>query len=150
MSQAVLDLKTCFVGHLAGEGEVFGLTGRRVRAFKLDLRGEWSIGHDALHLDETATYLDGRELRRHWALQFDGAGGFIGYDSNQAARLRGKPMDDHVRLVFDRPLGLTQEISAPRVVLKLNATEAGVLHIDGRVDLFGLPLQRMRASLNRV
>ncbi len=149
MSQPLLDLKSYFVGHMAGEGRVLGLTGRVLRVFTLDFFGEWSIGHDALHLDETVVYADGRQVRRHWALQFDGQGGLSGYDSHQAARLRGRPGPGCARLVFDRPIGLTPEIAAPRVVLDLTEVSQGALDVKGRTDLMGLPLQRTQAVLRR-
>ena len=149
MQTPTLDLKPLLVGTLSGQGEVFGLSGRRKRGFDLAFFGEWTIGYDALHLDEVLVYDNGRQVRRHWAIQFDADGGLLGYDSHQAARMRGRALPDKIRVVFDRPLGLAQELAAPRVVIDVFEAPDGGLRLEGRLSLFGLVVQRTQASLRR-
>lgn len=150
MSQPPLDLRSLFVGRLTGQGEVRGFTGKILRTFTVEYLGEWSIGYDALHLDERVDYADGRMVERHWAIQFDAEGQMVGYDSQQAARLRSRRADGRVRLIFDRPSGLTREISAPRVELDVFEEPDRSVRLIGRVGLLGLTVQRTRVVLSRV
>ncbi len=149
MSAAALDLKVYLVGVLVGQGEVRGLSGRLLRRFTLEFFGEWSIGGDALHFDETILYDDGREVRRHWAIQFDGDGRLLGYDSQQAARMRGRPLADRWRVVFDRPLALGQAFVTPRFEIQAFETTDGGLRLEGRISLLGLVVRRTQAILSR-
>lgn len=149
MSPSPLNLKQLFVGVLTGQGQITGLTGRVLAAFSLEFYGEWSIGCDALHLDEVMVYADGHEVRRHWAAQFDADGGLLAFDSQQAARLRGRSLDDRARLVFDRSLAVGPEVISPRVVIEVFEDADGRVRLEGRTKLLGLTLRRSRAVLNR-
>jgi len=150
MSESKIDLKRLFIGGRSGQGRVTGLTGRRLPGFTVAFFGEWSIGGDALHLDETLVYEGGREIQRHWAVQFDADGGFVGYDSHQAARLRGRAMVGKARLIFDRPLGLTAGLGASRATIDLIEMPDDSLRLSGRRDILGLVTQRTEAMLRRV
>lgn len=149
MSQPTVDLKKLLVGRLVGEGQIVGWSGRSLRTFSSEFFGEWSIGHDALHLDETLVYADGREFRRNWVIQFDAEGALLGHDSGQTARLRGRQTAEEIHIVFDPPLGLPAEIQGSRAALKLLEVSDGVFSVEGRVGLFGLALRRVQATLYR-
>jgi len=149
MPASSIDLKTAFVGRRLGEGVVLGLTGKTLGRFSIEFFGEWSIGHDALHLDEKVAYADGRSVERHWAVQFDSAGALVGYDSHQAARIRAQRRGSSVRVLFDRPNSFAPRIAAPRVVVDVAETPEGHLQLDGRTAVLGVALQQARATLRR-
>ena len=135
------------IGALSGDGVVTGLTGKAVQTFRVEYFGQWSIDHDALHLDETRIFADGRRERRNWAIQVDPHGKLVGYDTDRKARVRAELGDDHVRLVYDAPLGAGAEIAAPRTVVDLTQNADGSVSLEGRAKVLGLPFQRTRAVL---
>ncbi len=137
-----------FLGGLAGDGVVTDITGKAVQSFSVEFFSQWSIGADALHLDETMIYERGRRERRSWAMQADGRGRMLGYDSGRRIRLRALAGRDKVRLVYDRPLGAGAEIAGPRTVIDLMQSGDGSVRMEGRMALLGLPYQRTRAVLH--
>lgn len=143
------DLRSFFLGRLSGETEVLGLTGRRRRTFQLEFRGEWSIGEDALHLDQRVEHPDGRVATRYWAIQFDEQGDLLGYDSKRDGRIRGRVVGDKVRVIFDRPLSTATEFASNRLIMLYTQEHGGALMMDGRAMFFGLVVGRTRALLQR-
>ena len=143
-------MKHILIGALAGDGVVTGLTGKEVQTVRLEYFGQWSMDHDALHLDETRIFADGRRERRNWAIQVDPRGELVGYDSDRRARVRAEVGDDHVRLVYDAPLGVGAEIAAPRTVVDLTQNPDGSVSLDSRAQVLGLPYRRTRAVLQRL
>ena len=144
------EMKQILIGGLSGDGVITGLTGKAVQTFRVEYFGQWSIDHDALHLDETRVFDDGREERRNWALQLDSHGKLVGYDADRRARVRAEVGDDHVRLVYDAPLGVGTEIATPRTVVDLTENADGSIILEGSAKLLGLPFRRTRAVLRRL
>jgi hypothetical protein len=142
-------MKQLLIGALSGDGVVTGLTGREMQTVRLEYFGQWSMAHDALHLDETRIFADGREERRNWAIQVDARGRLVGYDTGRRARVRAQVGDDHVRLVYDAPMGGGTEIAGPRTVITLRQNPDGSVSLDGRAKVLGLPYRRTRAVLQR-
>ncbi len=137
-----------FVGRISGFGVVRGLTGKVLRRFTVEYRGQWQEEHRALHLDETYTYVDGETFDRNWAIHTDDEGFLLGADALQAARLRGRQRGNDFRLVFDRPRRPGGPLEPPQVVdfLEISADRAIMV---GRVSLFGIPLATVHAALTR-
>ena len=138
-----------FLGGLVGDAVVTGWTGRAVENFTVEYFGQWSIGADALHLDETRTYPDGRREQRNWALQMDRRGRLVGYDAERRARLRATMRRGRTRVIYDEPLGGGAEIAAPRTVIDFVVNDDGSVRLEGREALLGLPYQRTHAVLRR-
>jgi hypothetical protein len=143
-------MKQILIGGLAGDGVVTGLTGKEVRTVRVQYFGQWSIAHDALHLDETRVFDDGREERRNWAIQVDARGKLVGYDIDRRERVRAQVGEGHVRLVYDAPLGGGAEIAGPRTVIDLKQNPDGSVSLDSRAKVLGLPYRRTRAVLKRL
>ena len=137
-----------FLGGLAGDGVVTDITGKPVQTISVEYFSQWSIGADALHLDETVTYQDGRREQRNWAIQMDGRGRLVGYDNDHRTRLRAHVGHDKIRLVCDQPLG-GAEIAGPRTVIDLTQNDDGSVRMEGRAAVLGLSYQRTRALLRR-
>ncbi|HEY2658381.1 MAG TPA: DUF3833 family protein [Caulobacteraceae bacterium] len=149
MSRTSIELRSLFLGVLVGQGVVTAWTGRPLRTFSVEFRGQWSMDADVLLLDETVRYADGRLLQRNWTVEFDARGHIHGFDAHRSSRLRARPVGEAVRLIYDRPLGAGAEIAAPRVVMNLTQTEDGALLMNGGVQLLGLMLQRTKVELRR-
>ena len=145
-----MNIGEIFVGGLSGRGVVLGSRGRILRTFSAQYFGQWSSDADILHLDETVRYADGRSVRRNWAIAIDDSGRALGYEGDRRSRVRAHSVNDHVRMIYDRPLGGGAEIAAPRVVFDLFETPDRGVEMLGRVALLGLVLQRTQASLKRV
>ena len=141
-------MKQIILGSLSGDGVVTGLTGK-AEAFSVEFFGQWSIANDALHLDETVTFGDGRQERRNWAIQLDERGRLVGYDTDRRTRVHAHVGADRVRLVYSAPLGGGAEIAGPRTVIDLVQKEDGSVHMESRAAVLGLPYQRSHAVLHR-
>ena len=138
-----------FTGRLSGFGVVTGLSGKVLRRFDVQLNGEWSEEHRALHLDETYTYLGGETLTRNWAIHTDEEGFVLGIDANQAARLRGRARGMDFRLIFDRPKRPGGPLELSQVVDFFDVGQ-GQAVMKGRVTLFGLTLATTQSFVKRV
>ncbi len=64
----VLDLRTYLSGGLAAAGVLFGISGRVVRRFTIDMAGQWSGNRGTL--EEHYRYEDGTTSERVWNLEF--------------------------------------------------------------------------------
>jgi hypothetical protein len=138
-----------FDGKITGFGVVLGITGKVQRRFEVEMRGEWSDEHRALHLDETYAYAGGGGAQRRWAIQADDEGVTVGYDAVEMARMRGWPRGQNFRLVFDRQHRRTDRwIDPPQTVdlVEISPTE---YFMYGRVHLFGLTIATLHTSLRR-
>ena len=133
-----------FTGSLSGDGVVNGLLGGAVDTFRIEYFGQWSMGDDAFHLDETVVYGDGRLRRRNWTIQTDRRGRLVGYDARRQGRIRARSLQDGVRMVFDHPLG-----AGPRTVTDLTTASDGSLRLRCRAAVLGLPFRRGAAVLRR-
>ncbi|QUD87022.1 DUF3833 family protein [Phenylobacterium montanum] len=143
-------MKQILIGALSGDGVVTDLAGREVQTVRLEYFGQWSMGHDALHLDELRIFADGRTERRNWAIQVDARGKLVGYDTDRRARVRAEVSENRVRLVYDAPMGGGTEIAGPRTVIDLRQNPDGSVSLEGRAKLLGLPYRRTRAVLQRL
>jgi hypothetical protein len=143
-------MRQILLGALSGDGVVIGMTGRAVETVRLEYFGQWSMAHDALHLDETRIFADGRRERRNFAIQVDPRGNLVGYDADRRARVRAEVGEGHVRLVYDAPTGVGTEIAGPRTVIDLRQNADGSVSLEGRAKVLGLPYRRTRAVLRRM
>ncbi len=112
-----------FVGRITGFGVVRSFSGKVLRRFTIEFRGEWQEEHRALHLDETYTYVGGGTFERSWAIHTDDEGFLLGADALQAARLRGRQRGQDFRLVFDRPRRPGGPLEPPQIVDFIEITE---------------------------
>ncbi|MDR3507476.1 MAG: DUF3833 family protein [Caulobacteraceae bacterium] len=142
------NLTAFFVGRLAGHARVTGLTGRLVRTFRVEFFGEWSIGEDALYLDQSAHFDNGKTVHRHWAVQFEGDR-LAGHDSKGEGRVQGRIVSNRVRLIFYRPIGVAAEVAPNRLVLEFREDNDGYLIMDGRAVFLGLTVRRTLGRLSR-
>ncbi len=137
-----------FTGETTGFGVVRSRRGKVLRRFTLEMRGEWSPDHRALHLDETYTYVGGGSFQRRWAIHTDEQGFILGHDALEVARLRGRQRGADFRIVFDRrkrPLG---RFDPPQVVDFIEAGPGRAI-LFGRARLFGLTIATIHAALRR-
>ncbi len=147
--QGLKSMQDVFAGSLAGDGVVKGLLGQAVDTFRIEYFGQWSMGDDAFHLDETVTYGDGRQRRRNWTIQIDKHGHLVGYDAQRQGRMRAERRQDGVRMVLDHPLGAGAELAGPRTVMELTEASDGSLRLSCRAAVLGLPYRRSTAVLRR-
>ncbi len=138
-----------FLGRLTGVGAVQSFTGKILRRFTVEMSGEWSEEHRALHLDETYTYI-GRDdvFQRSWAIHTDEQGFILGHDALQAARMRGRQRGQDFRIVFDRPRHPGGPMEPPHIIDFVEITQTTAMMI-GRISMFGFPLARVHAALTR-
>ncbi len=138
-------------GRLTGFGCVQGFTGKVLRRYTVQMTGEWSDEHRALHLDETYTYI-GREddvFRRSWVVHTDEEGSILGYDAVQAARFRGRQLGVDLRMVFDRPRQPGGRPEPKQVVRFVEITPTQVMMV-GRVMVLGLPFATTHTALTKI
>ena len=126
-----------------------GLAGGVMRRFQLAFEGVWSEEHQALHLDESVTYEDGRSVDRRWVLTPEAGGALIGYDAVQSARVRARATREGFRVKFDRP-AYGRAIGPASVRLDFVEIGPGEVRMSGWASFLGLPLSRTDARLKRL
>ena len=142
--------ETFFQGHLKGWGVVKDLFGRIPRRFTIDMTGEWSQEHRALHLDETYAYVNGETFQRRWAIHTDELGHIIGHDALEVARMQGRQQGQDFEIVFDRARRPGSRFnSVTQIVRFVEVTPDHALMI-GRVLRFGVTAATLHAALHRV
>jgi len=142
--------ETFFQGRLAGWGVACDPFGRILRRFHIEMIGEWSEEHRALHLDETYSYIGGESFQRRWAIHTDEQGHIIGHDAMQVARLRGRQRGDNdLQVIFDRPRQPGSRFSEPihRVrIVEVTPSQSLML---GKVKRWGVIIARTSVALQR-
>lgn len=138
------------LGRLTGFGCVQGLSGKVLRRYTVEITGEWSDEHRAMHVDEIYAYLDAPEepLRRSWAVHTDEQGYIVGHDARQAARFRGRQDGPDVRAVFDRPIQPGGRLEPKQRVRFIEVGPSRVMMV-GRMMMFGLTLATTHTALTR-
>ena len=138
-----------FQGRLTGWGVARDLFGRILRRFTIEMIGEWSDEHRALHLDETYRYTDGTSFQRRWAIHTDDEGHILGQDALEMARLRGHQIGTDFQIVFDRPRqpgswrrGMVQVVQ----FLEVTPNESIMF---GRIRNFGFTVATLHVALER-
>jgi hypothetical protein len=142
--------ETFFQGRLQGWGVARDLFGRIQRRFMIDMTGEWSDEHRALHLDETYTYVDGQTHHRRWAIHTDELGHIIGHDALEVARMQGRQQGQDFEIVFDRPSRPgARTNSVTQIVRFVEVTPDQSLML-GRVLRFGVTVATLHVALRRL
>jgi hypothetical protein len=141
--------ETFFQGRLAGWGVARDLFGRILRRFTIEMVGEWSEEHRALHLDETYAYIDGETHQRRWAIHTDDQGYILGHDALEVARMRGRQIGVDFEIVFDRPRQPGRFNSVTQIVRFVEVTPDQSLML-GRVLRFGLTVATIDVGLKRI
>jgi hypothetical protein len=116
----------------------------------IDMTGEWSDEHRALHLDETYTYVDGQTHHRRWAIHTDELGHIIGHDALEVARMQGRQQGQDFEIVFDRPSRPgARTNSVTQIVRFVEVTPDQSLML-GRVLRFGVTVATLHVALRRL
>ncbi len=139
-----------FQGRLRGWGVARDPFGRILRRFAIEMTGEWSDEHRALHLDETYSYIGGETFQRRWAIHTDEQGYIFGVDAMETARMRGRQIGNDFQITFDRPRRPGGRLrDAVQVVRFIEVTPNDSLMI-GQALWMGLPIASVHAALQRV
>jgi hypothetical protein len=139
-----------FQGRLRGWGVARDPFGRILRRFGIEMAGEWSEEHRALHLDETYSYIGGESYQRRWAIHSDEQGHIVGHDALQIARLRGRQMGSDFQIVFDRPKQPGSRFSEPIHIVRFVDVAPGESLMLGKVRRWGVIIATTHVALRRL
>jgi hypothetical protein len=139
-----------FQGRLNGWGAARDPFGRILRRFTIEMSGQWSEEHRALHLDETYSYIDGASHQRRWAIHTDEQGHIVGHDAMQVARLRGRQMGMDFQIVFDRPKQPGSRLNEPIHIVRFVDVAPDRSLMLGRVRRWGVTIATTHVALLRL
>ena len=123
--------------------------GRILRRFTIEMTGEWSDEHRALHLDETYSYIGGESFQRRWAIHTDEQGVILGHDALEVARLRGRQIGVDFQITFDRPKRPGSRRSEPLHIVRFVEVTPDQSLMIGKVRRWGVTIATTHVALTR-
>jgi hypothetical protein len=138
-----------FSGNWQGRAEVRTLFGAKLRACTVAYQGAWSQSERGFRMEEQVVYDNGRRLDRTWLVYTDEAGGLLGLEATQAARMVVIAREGGFVARYDR-LRMFRAPNVTNVELTFAQTPDGGLEARGWTRILGLPLLRTRMWLHPV